>query len=94
MGEERQRFIKADDRLAIRQDVLCIACRSGNLEMAVSILHARNTVWDQEQLMPLVQLPKLGTPRSLLHNRFLQKDHSGYEIDLQKYLGIPVIRPR
>ena len=35
----------------LRRDVLYIACRSGNLEMAISVLRGRDTVWDQHQVV-------------------------------------------
>ena len=50
--ERRAVSLDSDLRIAwLRQDVLNIACRSGDLEMAVSMLRARNDVWDQLKLL-------------------------------------------
>ena len=52
-AEWERRAVSSDSnaRIALlRQDVLYIACRSGNLEMAVSMLRARNGVWDNVKM--------------------------------------------
>ena len=58
------------DRL--QRDVLCIACQSGNLEMAVRVLWARNTVCDQGEIM-LFGSPSLVRPEVSCSIEFFRK---------------------